>query len=72
MSCFDKGLSPVMFLKKYVSLMFCSRFDDCVEGGESLILDAFPVLEELREKHPEQFEILTTVPASHQRRTVLR
>ena len=43
------------------------RFDSCVEGGESILLDAFPVVEELRAKHPEPFDVLTRVPATIQR-----
>jgi len=35
------------------------------------VLDTLPVLEELREKHPKQFEILCTVPTSFQRKTVV-
>ena len=45
--------------------MICSlscRFDDCVEGGENTVVDAYPVVEELRRKHPKQFEVLTRVP----------
>ena len=43
------------------------RFDPCVEGGESILLDAFPVAEELRAEHPELFDVLTRVPATIQR-----
>ena len=38
------------------------RFDECVEGGESILVDSYPVLEELRKKHPKQFDVLTRVP----------
>ena len=38
------------------------RFDDCVEGGLSYIVDTYPVLQEMRKKHPKQFEVLTRVP----------
>ena len=41
-----------------------SRNDDCVEGGLSMVLDSFPVLEELRTKHPEYFATLTKVEAN--------
>ena len=27
-----------------------------MEGGETLVVDILPVLEELKEKHPKQFE----------------
>ena len=36
-------------------------------GGESCLLDAFPVLEEMHVKHPEEFHILMRVPAVFQR-----
>ena len=36
-------------------------------GGESLLLDTFPVLEEMRIKYPEEFDTLTRVPATFQR-----
>ena len=43
--------------------LFCSyRFDDCVEGGESNIVDAYPVLKQFRKEYPKQFEVLTRVP----------
>ena len=38
-----------------------------VVGGESLLLDTFSVLEEMRIKHPEEFHTLTRVPATFQR-----
>ena len=38
------------------------RFDDCVEGGESIIIDTYPIIEEFRIKHPKQFDVLTRVP----------
>ena len=44
-----------------------SRNDSCIEGGESIMLDMFPVVEELRTKHPEHFEVLTQIPATFQR-----
>ena len=59
--------------------MFCSamfntttiwlscRFDECVEGGESVLLDAFAVVEELREKQPHLFDTLARVPATFER-----
>ena len=38
-----------------------------VIGGESLLLDTFPVLEEMRIKHPDEFHTLTRIPATFQR-----
>ena len=43
------------------------RFDPCVNGGESILLDTYPVLEELRQKHPEHFATLARVPATFQK-----
>ena len=28
-------------------------------GGESVLLDTYPIVEELREKHPKQLKVLT-------------
>ena len=39
-----------------------SRFDDCVKGGESSVVDAYPLIEELRQMHPRYFDILSRVP----------
>ena len=38
------------------------RLDSSVVGGESILLDGYYVAEELREKHPLEFEVLTTTP----------
>ena len=69
--CGGKNLqlaSQVLYIRPLTAT--CFRFDECIEGGETLVLDTFPVLEELREKHPKQFEILSTIPASFQRKTI--
>ena len=42
--------------------LLCCRFDNCVEGGESIIVDTYPVIKQLRKEHPKQFEVLTRVP----------
>ena len=39
-----------------------SRFDDCVKGGESSVVDAYPLIEELRQMYPRYFDILSRVP----------
>lgn len=44
-----------------------ARFDECVEGGESVMLDTLPVLNEMRSKHPKLFQTLTQVPVTFQR-----
>lgn len=43
------------------------RFDACVEGGESIFLDAFTVADEFRILYPDLFHVLTTVPATFQK-----
>ena len=43
------------------------RNDSCVEGGESVMLDSYPVVEELRANHPKLFDTLTMVPATFDR-----
>ena len=43
------------------------RFDKCVEGGESILLDAYAVVEEMRRKHPKQFDTLTKIPATFEK-----
>ena len=43
------------------------RFDECVEGGENMLLDTYPVLEEMRRTHPKQFDTLARIPVTFQR-----
>ena len=50
------------FIDILLPLYSMFRFDECIEGGESILVDSYPVLEELRKKHPKQFEVLTQVP----------
>ncbi|XP_065882702.1 gamma-butyrobetaine dioxygenase-like isoform X2 [Dysidea avara] len=50
-----------------LQLLHCLRNDNSIIGGESLLLDTYPVLEELRNNYPEQFHILTRVPATFQK-----
>eukprot|EP00929_Paragymnodinium_shiwhaense_P026532 TRINITY_DN15777_c0_g1_i2.p1 TRINITY_DN15777_c0_g1~~TRINITY_DN15777_c0_g1_i2.p1 ORF type:complete len:385 (-),score=69.84 TRINITY_DN15777_c0_g1_i2:294-1448(-) len=62
-------LAPHMDLVYYESppgLQFlqCLRLDDDVVGGESTLVDAFAVAEELRRSHPDAFETLKQVPAT--------
>ncbi|CAG5131410.1 unnamed protein product, partial [Candidula unifasciata] len=42
-------------------------FDECVEGGESIFLDAFTIADEFRILYPDLFHVLTTVPATFQK-----
>ena len=52
-------MCAVVLVNIYFSV---SRFDDCVEGGESSVVDAYPLIEELRQKYPRYFDILSRVP----------
>ena len=51
----------------YVCMGYNYRNDECVEGGESILLDLYSVVQELRETHPEHFDTLTRVPATNQK-----
>ncbi|RDD42513.1 putative gamma-butyrobetaine dioxygenase [Trichoplax sp. H2] len=50
-----------------IQALHCIRFDECVTGGESRILDSFLIAEEFRRDFPEDFEILTRIPVAFQR-----
>ena len=58
-------LEEVVLLNAYFYTLH--RFDPCVNGGESILLDAYPIMEELRQKHPEHFATLARVPATFQK-----
>ena len=45
---------------------FC-RFDDCVEGGETVVVDLYSVACDMREKYPHHFDVLTRVPFNYLR-----
>ena len=56
----------------YVCALTCAaiylcRADSCVEGGESIMLDTLPVVEQLKQEHPHHFHTLTRVPATFQK-----
>ena len=48
-------------------VLWSGRNDECVTGGESLIVDALAVVEKLRVTHPHHFDTLVRVPATFQR-----
>ncbi|XP_078671845.1 putative gamma-butyrobetaine dioxygenase isoform X2 [Branchiostoma floridae x Branchiostoma belcheri] len=63
------GLEFHMDLMYYESppglqLLHCVRFDPEVSGGESVLLDVFPVVEHLRVHYPDDFDTLVRVPAT--------
>lgn len=43
---------------------YLCRFDDCVEGGESVFVDGYHEVTNLKEQYPEYFNTLTHVPYS--------
>jgi len=43
------------------------RNDDSIIGGESLLLDSYPIVEGLRKNYPEQFNTLARIPATFQK-----
>lgn len=50
-----------------IQFLHCMRFDDCIEGGDSLFVDAWHAAETLCAKHREDFEILTRIPVTFQK-----
>ncbi|CBY35537.1 unnamed protein product [Oikopleura dioica] len=61
------GLAPHMDLVYFESppglqYLLCRRNDAMVEGGESVLIDAFEGAEHLKIAFPKAFEILSTVP----------
>ena len=64
----------ISILYNYVSVCMESvsdicvyRNDECVEGGESIIVDALAVVEKFRVTHPHHFSTLVRVPATFHR-----
>ena len=50
-----------------IQFLHCLQFDDRVVGGESQFVDAWQVAESMRASHPEEFSVLTKVPATFQK-----
>ena len=44
-----------------------SRFDECVQGGDSIMVDCFAAADDLRTSDPEAFDTLVRVPATFQK-----
>ncbi|CBY09584.1 unnamed protein product [Oikopleura dioica] len=68
----DAYLSPHMDFVYYESppglqFLLCRRNDEVVEGGESILIDAFEVAEHLKKHYPDEFETLSTVPVRFQK-----
>ena len=47
-----------------LQLLHCVEYDSCVTGGESMFLDGFQVAREFQTTHPEDFHVLSSVPAT--------
>ena len=65
-------MSPHMDFVYYESppglqFLLCRRNDEVVEGGESILIDAFEVAHHLKKHFPEEFETLSTVPVKFQK-----
>jgi hypothetical protein len=50
-----------------LQFLHCIKFDQEIEGGESIFLDSFQVAEEFRFKYPNLFDNLTRIPATFQK-----
>lgn len=68
----DTALEPHMDLAYYesppgIQMLHCVRFDQAVTGGESTLIDAHAVAEELQVRDPGAFSVLSKVPATFQK-----
>ncbi|XP_019850396.1 PREDICTED: uncharacterized protein LOC105312230 [Amphimedon queenslandica] len=50
-----------------VQILHCLRFDNCVSGGETLLVDLYNTAQKLRSKYPHHFKALSEIPYSVQR-----
>lgn len=50
-----------------LQLLHCLRYDSCVIGGESYLVDAWHIAEQMRFQHPREFATLTRIPATFQK-----
>lgn len=50
-----------------LQLLHCLDFSSCVKGGESTLVDGFALCEALRDRYPEEFHSLCTIPATFQK-----
>nr|CAB3225123.1 gamma-butyrobetaine dioxygenase-like [Phallusia mammillata] len=48
-----------------ILLLHALRFDDVVEGGNSLLVDMFHVIDILRKQSPDDFRVLSRVPIAY-------
>ncbi|KAK7480610.1 hypothetical protein BaRGS_00028186, partial [Batillaria attramentaria] len=45
-----------------VQFLHCLKFDETIEGGENMYVDMFHVADVFRQKHPDDFKVLSEVP----------
>ena len=50
-----------------IQYLLCRRNDECVSGGDSIIVDAYAAAEELRHKDPDAFNCLATTQIRFQK-----
>ncbi|GAV03969.1 hypothetical protein RvY_14322 [Ramazzottius varieornatus] len=65
-------LKPHMDLVYYESppglqLLHCLKFDESVQGGESILIDGFDVAEKMRYKFPAEFNVLCSTPVTFEK-----
>lgn len=51
----------------YTGQFILFRYDECVKGGDSILVDGLAVLERLRHTHPQHFSTLARVPTNYHR-----
>lgn len=54
----------LMYFEAPPGLQFLHCLESSVQGGDSLFVDSFKAVEELRQHHPIDFEVLTSVPVT--------
>ncbi|XP_069107596.1 gamma-butyrobetaine dioxygenase-like [Argopecten irradians] len=50
-----------------IQFLHCLKFDDTLEGGETLFVDLYHIAEMFRMDYPEKFRILTEIPVTFRR-----
>jgi len=68
----NAGLRPHQDLAYYesppfIQFLHCMKFDAAVTGGKSTFLDTFVLVDLLRQRNPEAYNILCNIPATFQK-----
>jgi gamma-butyrobetaine dioxygenase len=50
-----------------IQILHCLKFDECVDGGLTMLVDAYNELNILRRDHPQHFKALASIPYSMHR-----